>query len=233
MLCEMLSCESDIEVLDTASDPYVAREKIKRLNPDVLTLDVEMPRMDGLSFLEKIMTLRPMPVVMVSTLTGKGTETAIAALQMGAVECLSKPVAHSVYELQSFSRELSTKIRTAAAARIHARSSNSKPRRIVPHAPLRLAPEAPKLIAIGASTGGVEALTEVLSALPEQCPPIVVAQHMPPVFTQSFANRLSTLCALEVREANDRMPCRSGLAIIAPGGSILRSLVMDLNLSAK
>ena len=169
MLCEMLSREPDIEVLDTASDPYAAREKIKRLNPDVLTLDVEMPKMDGLSFLEKIMTLRPMPVVMVSTLTGKGTETAIAALQLGAVECLGKPAAHTADELQSFAKELGIKIRTAAAARIHARS-DPKPRRIISQVPLRLSPHAPKLIAIGASTGGVEALTEVLPALPEAMP---------------------------------------------------------------
>jgi two-component system chemotaxis response regulator CheB len=223
MLCEMLSHEPDIEVLDTAADPYAAREKIKRLNPDVLTLDVEMPRMDGLSFLEKIMTLRPMPVVMVSTLTGKGTETAIAALQMGAVECLSKPVAHTTEELQSFSRELGTKVRTAATARIHARSDR-KPRRTLSHASLRLAPHAPRLIAIGASTGGVEALTEVLPALPEQCPPIVVAQHMPPVFTQSFANRLSAISAVEVMEATEGMPCRSGLVVIAPGGRHLEIL---------
>ena len=220
MFCDMLSSEPDIEVLDTASDPYDARDKIKLLNPDVLTLDVEMPKMDGLSFLKNIMALRPTPVVMVSTLTGKGTETAIAALQLGAVECLGKPLAHTAGELQIFARELGVKIRTAAAARMQVRSV-PKPRRIS-GAPLRPSPYAPRLIAIGASTGGVEALTELLPALPAQCPAIVLTQHMPPVFTQSFANRLSTICAIEVREARDRMPCLPGYAVIAPGGRHLR-----------
>lgn len=221
MFCEILAAEPDFDVLDTASDPFDAREKIKRLNPDVITLDVEMPKMDGLSFLKKIMALHPMPVVMVSTLTGKGTETAIASLQLGAVECVGKPQVQTNEELQSFAQELCTKIRTAASAHVHARAE-PKPRRVLASA--ALAPNAPKLIAIGASTGGVEALTEVLSSLPAHCPPIVITQHMPPVFTQSFANRLSTISALEVKEAKDRMPCRQGLAIIAPGGTQLRIL---------
>jgi two-component system chemotaxis response regulator CheB len=223
MICEMLAAEVDIEVLGTAFDPFDAREKIKRLNPNVLTLDVEMPKMDGLSFLSKIMSLRPMPVVMVSTLTGKGTETAIAALQMGAVECLGKPLAQSNEELQAFAHELATKIRIAAASTVRVRPQ-LQPRQA--RTTLRPAALAPKLIAIGASTGGVEALTEVLPALPSQCPPIVVTQHMPPIFTQSFANRLSAMSAIEVKEAKDKMLCRSGLAIIAPGGKHLKILRM-------
>lgn len=216
MLRELLSNEPDIEVLDTAEDPFDAREKIKKLNPDVLTLDVEMPKMDGLSFLEKIMSLRPMPVVMVSTLTGKGTDTAIAALQIGAVECIAKPNVNSDDELQAFASELTTKIRTAANSRMQSR----RPVRVREESgkPFKLRKDAPAFIAIGASTGGVEALSEVLTHLPKATPPIVITQHMPPGFTASFARRLSGLCALRMVEGTDRMKLEPGLAILAPGG---------------
>ncbi|MDX1975546.1 MAG: chemotaxis response regulator protein-glutamate methylesterase [Rickettsiales bacterium] len=216
MLRELLSAEPDIEVLDTAEDPFDAREKIKKLNPDVLTLDVEMPKMDGLSFLEKIMTLRPMPVVMVSTLTGKGTDTAIAALQIGAVECIAKPNVNSEAELQVFARELSAKIRIAAGSQMQARrpvrvrDANAKI--------YKLRKDAPDFIAIGASTGGVEALSEVLTHLPKETPPIVITQHMPAGFTASFARRLSGLCAVRMIEGVDRMKLEHGVTIIAPGG---------------
>lgn len=220
MLSSMLSADPGIEVLDTASDPYDAREKIKKLNPDVLTLDIEMPKMDGLSFLEKIMTLRPIPVIMVSTLTGKGTEAAIAALQIGAVECLAKPSAHSPSELNAFAQELCAKVRMAASAKLRPQSS-TKPAHAALTGALLPAPRAPKLIAIGSSTGGVEALTAVLPHLSAKCPPIVITQHMPPVFTASFAKRLDGICAMEVREAADRVPLLSGLACIAPGGKHL------------
>ncbi len=222
LLSSLLAPYPDIEVVGSAFDPYDAREKIKDLAPDVLTLDVEMPRMDGLAFLEKIMTLRPMPVVMVSTLTGKGTDTAIAALQLGAVECLAKPHMHHEDELEAFSILLVEKIRIAAAAKVMAR----KPLPVQAILPKRGNPSmhAPKIIAIGASTGGVEALTEVLIHLPKNMPPIVITQHMPPVFTQSFAGRLNNLCALEVMEATDRQVVKAGQAVIAAGGRHLEMI---------
>jgi len=216
MLTGMLASQPDVEVVGAAHDPYDAREKIKALLPDVVTLDVEMPKMDGLSFLEKLMALHPMPVVMVSTLTGKGTETAIAAMQLGAVDCLAKPTATSDEQLAQFSNELARMTRMAAAANIRPRRQQPS---MVPAAPFKLGRNAPKLIAIGASTGGVEALTEVLTHLPKALPPIVITQHMPPVFTASFAKRLSTLCALRIEEAVDKMPLAGGVAIIAPGGT--------------
>lgn len=215
MLCGIIGAQPDMEVVDAAQDPFDAREKIKRHNPDVLTLDVEMPKMDGLSFLEKIMTLRPMPVIMVSTLTGKGTETAIAALQIGAVECIAKPLAHNDAELAEFAAVLTEKIRIASVSRIRPYSATTrkqdKNRRT-------LSAQAPRFIAIGSSTGGVEAVTEVLCGLPANMPPIVITQHMPPVFTASFARRLSTLCELKVEEGKEQAPLESGKAYIAPGG---------------
>jgi two-component system chemotaxis response regulator CheB len=219
LLSELLRPYPDIEVVGSACDPYEAREKIKDLSPDVLTLDVEMPRMDGLAFLEKIMTLRPMPVIMVSTLTGKGTDTAIAALQLGAVDCLAKPTMHNEAQLKAFSIALIEKIRIAAAAKVSPRKAVSAR----PPAPKRGNPSmhAPKIIAIGASTGGVEALTEVLTHLPKNTPPIAVTQHMPPVFTASFAARLNGLCALEVTEAADGQVIKAGQAVIAAGGKHL------------
>jgi two-component system chemotaxis response regulator CheB len=211
----MLSAQADLEVVGAAQDPYDARDKIKALLPDVMTLDVEMPKMDGLSFLEKVMALHPMPVIMVSTLTGKGTDTAIEALQLGAVDCLAKPTATSDSELALFSASLSAMIRMAAKANIRPRRQAAAIRQ---GAEFKLGKGAPKIIAIGASTGGVEALTEVLTHLPKEMPPIVITQHMPAVFTTSFAKRLSTICNLRVEEAEDRMPLRSGMAVIAPGG---------------
>lgn len=219
LLSELLSTQPDINVVGTAEDPFDAREKIKQLSPDVLTLDVEMPRMDGIAFLEKIMALRPMPVVMVSTLTGKGTDTAIAALERGAVECIAKPTAHTQADLEAFSRELSDKIRTAARARV--RASKPAPVRLaerVPSTALKRVKHAPALIAIGASTGGVEALAEVLRPLPANMPPIVVTQHMPAGFTASFAKRLNLSCALNIREGTHQMKLESGTVTIAPGG---------------
>jgi len=216
MLTELLAHEPDITVVGTAIDPYDAREKIKLLNPDVLTLDVEMPKMDGISFLERIMTLRPMPVVMVSTLTGKGTDIAVAALQIGAVECIAKPTARSEEELNNFSRELCYKIRTAAASRVRAYKQPVTRVKSVP--PFRARKDAPAFIAIGASTGGVESLTEVLVHLPKETPPIVISQHMPAGFTASFAKRVSALCEINMQEAVDKMPLQMGVAIIAPGG---------------
>lgn len=215
LLTQLLSAQPDMKVVGTAEDPFDAREKIKQLKPDVLTLDVEMPKMDGLSFLEKIMALRPMPVVMVSTLTGKGTDIAVAALALGAVECIAKPIAYTQADLESFARELSDKIRIAAGARIRARQATNP---VVASKPSKPKPNAPMLIAIGASTGGVEALGEVITQLPNNMPPIVITQHMPAGFTSSFAKRLSGLCELGVVEGSDRMKLQTGLVVIAPGG---------------
>lgn len=215
MLRDIINAQPDMEVIDMAYDPFDAREKIKAHSPDVLTLDVEMPRMDGLVFLGKIMTLRPMPVIMVSTLTGKGTETAIAALQIGAVECIAKPVAQTDAELQGFSDALTEKIRIASVSKIRAGRPAVKPT-IQPKR--KMSSTAPQFIAIGSSTGGVEAVTEVICGLPAEVPPIVITQHMPPVFTASFAKRLGGLCALQVLEAQDRMWLEPGVVLIAPGG---------------
>lgn len=224
---EVLNAQPGIEVVATAHDPYDAREKIKHHHPDVLTLDVEMPKMDGLSFLEKIMTLRPMPVVMVSTLTGKGTDTAIAALALGAVECIAKPNIHSQQELDLFARALADKIHTARQAKI--RQIVAKPVQgnfatgvMRSGKSLTIRPDAPTLIAIGASTGGVEALGAIIPYLPATMPPIVITQHMPAGFTASFAQRLNGLSALNVVEASDGLVLASGVAAIAPGGRQLQ-----------
>jgi two-component system, chemotaxis family, protein-glutamate methylesterase/glutaminase len=223
MLTEMLSVDSEIKVVATAFDPFDAREKIKEFNPDVLTLDVEMPKMDGITFLEKIMSLRPMPVIMISTLTGKGTDIAIQALQIGAVECIGKPVENTPEALKNFSDELCATVKKAAAARHNLnRVRSSKPVRQVNSVARKLSAKAPKLIAIGASTGGVETLTEILPYLPNNCPPIVITQHMPPVFTASFAKRLSTLCSFPIYEATEGMILKVGMACIAAGGSQLK-----------
>ncbi|NBX74566.1 MAG: chemotaxis response regulator protein-glutamate methylesterase [Alphaproteobacteria bacterium] len=219
LLTKIIAEQPDMRVAGHAVDPFDAREKIKQLNPDVVTLDVEMPGMDGLSFLEKIMTLRPMPVVMVSTLTARGTETAIAALQIGAIDCLGKPVSHQPDELDVFANQVTSKIRAAAGARLQLA------RRFAPatsHAPRALRPDAPKVLAFGASTGGVEALTAILRELPGNCPPMVITQHMPPLFTASFAARLSKICAFSVREAQHGELLKSGDALIAPGGLQMR-----------
>lgn len=218
LFADILAAQPDIEVAGTADDPYDAREKIKRLTPDVLTLDVEMPKMDGIAFLEKIMTLRPMPVVMVSTLTQKGAEITLQALALGAVDCLAKPGERLADgSLDGFSAALCEKVRSAAVARM----GRVVKRPATPLPPLPK-PSAVKLIAIGSSTGGVEALHALLPRLPENMPPILIAQHMPPGFTASFAARLNGACRMEVCEAEEGMPLRPGLACVAPGGRHLR-----------
>ncbi len=234
MLTEMLASDPSIKVIGTASDPMDAREKIKLLNPDVLTLDVEMPKMDGLTFLEKIMSLRPMPVIMISTLSGKGTDVAIRALQIGAVECIAKPTQNTQAALAEFSRELCYKVKQAAGARINLRTTQAKQQFASGRDKARrLLPSAPKLIAIGASTGGVETLTEILPYLPPNCPPIVITQHMPPVFTASFASRISAMCAFPVYEAAQGMELKGGMACIAAGATHLKIINKAGKLSCK
>ena len=221
MFAEMLSSAPDIQVLGTASDPYDAREKIKKLNPDVLTLDIEMPKMDGLSFLEKIMALRPMPVIMASTLTQKGADTTIRALEMGAFDTISKPVfQQNRNTLGNLQDELITKVRAAAQASMNSRNtlrhSAAAPAVLPFHPP---GGKSRHIIAIGSSTGGVEALRDIFVRLPANTPPIVITQHMPESFTKSFAARLDSLSQVTVSEAANHDRLKQGHAYIAPGGN--------------
>ena len=213
MLSEILASDRDIEVVGTAADPLLAREKIKRLAPDVITLDVEMPRMDGLDFLEKLMRLRPMPVVMVSSLTGQGSEITLRALELGAVDFVTKPQLGIREGMLAYSELIAEKIRTAAKARLSKRSTGPAPE-ILSHTPLL---SSEKLIAIGSSTGGTEAIRHVLQPLPPTCPALMITQHMPPGFTRSFADRLNKLCQITVKEAEDGERVLPGHAYIAPG----------------
>lgn len=224
MLTEILNSAPDMEVVGAAADPLQARELIKALDPDVLTLDVEMPHMNGLEFLERLMRLRPMPVVMISTLTREGSETTLQALEMGAVDYMSKPTSQGGSGLMNYAHDICEKVRAASHARVGRTA-----------APLQaggakaghgLQPLGPailsrRLIAIGASTGGTEAIREVLTRLPAECPPIVMVQHMPEMFTGSFAKRLDGLCAMHVKEAEDGEKVVPGTAYLAPGHSHL------------
>lgn len=222
LLSQIIGGVPDIEVVGSAPDPLAAREMIKALNPDVLTLDVEMPRMDGLEFLNRLMRLRPMPVVMVSSLTAKGSEVTLQALETGAVDFVAKPRADSEAALQAYGEEIREKIRAAYDARN---------RLAAPRAVSAKAPTAPPsngfsqrllnshVVAIGASTGGTEAIREVLTRLPAAMPPIVMVQHMPETFTPSFAARLDSLSALRVLEAKGGERLKPGTAYLAPGHS--------------
>jgi len=213
LLTAALRRDPEIEVVGSAADPLEAREAIKRLNPDVITLDVEMPNMNGLEFLEKIMRLRPMPVVMVSTLTQKGAETTVAALEMGAVDAIGKPMDGTPAAV-AFA-ELGEKVKAAARSRPRARGDIPPP---APAASADYRPDPNLVLAIGASTGGVEALLTILQGFPANCPATVITQHMPATFTKSFAARLDKVCAPTVAEAEDGAPVKPGHIYIAPGG---------------
>jgi len=208
LISASLSADPELEVVGEAGDPLQAREAIKALNPDVITLDVEMPNMNGLDFLERIMRLRPMPVVMVSTLTSRGAEATLAALELGAVECVEKPGGADPI---GFSR-LAEKVKIAARARVRARVARVEP------APTDTFAPADKIVAIGSSTGGVEALLNIVQRLPENCCPTVITQHMPASFTKSFAERLNRASAATVSEARDGDPLVPGRVYVAPGG---------------
>ncbi len=223
VLADTLSREPDIEVVGVAPDAYVAREKILSLKPDVITLDIEMPRMDGVTFLKRLMHFHPMPVVIISSLGQASCEHAMEALRAGAVEVLAKP--GGPYSVGDLRQELGHRIRAAVQARV--RTAPSHPAadptraRIVPFEKGL----ASAVIAIGASTGGTEAVADILTRMPENSPGILVVQHIPPTFSGSFAKRLDRTCAMEVREARDGDDCVAGLALIAPGNhhmSLLR-----------
>lgn len=219
VLTEIINSEPDMMVVDTATDPLEAREKIKKLNPDVLTLDVEMPKMDGITFLRNLMRLRPMPVIMVSTLTEAGAEISLEALAIGAVDCVAKPTANGT-RMDEIQEELTNKIRAAAGASISTieKISTRQPLKKAEPKPPDYRAKSNYLIAIGASTGGTEAIKEVLIDMPENSPPIVIAQHIPPNFSASYATRMNSLCAIRVHEAQNGEPIEGGHAYIAPGG---------------
>ena len=213
-LTKELSRDPEIEVVGTAPDPYVARDKIVQLKPDVLTLDIEMPRMDGITFLKKLMHYFPLPVIVVSSLTAKGSELALEALASGAVEVMNKTGA--AYSVGDMSVQLIDKIKAAARVDVQRhveRSAVQKP----PGTRLAMTKTTNKVVAIGASTGGTQALQAVLSALPATAPGTVIVQHMPENFTRAFAERLNSICAMEVKEAQDGDSVSPGRVLIAPG----------------
>lgn len=217
LLTALIDAQADLEVAGVAPDPFEARERIKLLKPDVLTLDVEMPRMDGITFLGNLMRLRPMPVVMVSSLTEVNAEITLRALELGAVDFVTKPKGDGSTDLATFGMQLCERIRSAARADI-------KP--AVP--PVRRPAPPPMqfreggLIALGASTGGTEAIKEILVRLPTNCPPVVIVQHMPEMFTRMFAKRLDDLCDLTVTEGTDGEALHNGHVYVAPGNWHMR-----------
>jgi two-component system chemotaxis response regulator CheB len=231
LLSEMLGQDRGIEVIGTAADPYQAREKIKALNPDVLTLDVEMPRMDGLTFLSNLMRLRPMPVLMVSSLTEKGADTTLRALELGAVDFVTKPKTDLAHTLADYAKEIVEKVKMVAQARVRPLASAPAPsaleRAVDPKLPAdavlarttgpRHFKTTGKIIALGASTGGTEAIKAVLTRLPVDTPGVVISQHIPEAFSAPFARRMDSVSAMTVIEARDGQQILPGHVYIAPG----------------
>lgn len=219
-----LSRDSEIEIVGTAPDPYIARDKIVELDPDVVTLDIEMPRMDGITFLRKLMKHYPIPVIIISSVAGQGSKAALDALSYGAVDVMCKPT--SAYSIGDLSIELIDKIKSAAllkgTSKFGPRAQDDMPTSSSIAKPLavsrKLTPKSGRIIAIGASTGGTQALQSILTELPPDTPPIVIVQHMPEHFTKLFADRLNELCRIEVKEAEDGDIACPGRALIAPGG---------------
>jgi two-component system, chemotaxis family, protein-glutamate methylesterase/glutaminase len=215
LLAEIINQQPDMQCVGAAADPLVAREMIRELNPDVITLDVEMPRMDGIDFLDKLMRLRPMPVVMVSTLTERGANVTLRALELGAIDFVAKPKIGIADGLRLLAADITDKIRIAACAKVGKPvKATAAPAESTPLG--RLSTE--KIIFIGASTGGTEATKQVLVNLPADCPAVMITQHMPPGFTKSYAERLNGLCKIGVSEAVDGERVLPGHAYIAPGG---------------
>lgn len=226
VLVVLLSRDSDIEVVGSAPDPYIARDKIKALNPDVVTLDVEMPKMDGLTFLEKLMRGHPIPVVMVSSLTEAGCQTTLRALELGAVDFITKPKIDLREGMEEVAQDLIDKIKAAAHARVKGGTdpvkrippSDAKGARCMSSTSLgAMIKTTDTIIAIGASTGGTEAVKEILMMLPPNTPPILITQHMPERFTKTWADRMNSLCQISVKEAEDGDSVLPGHALIAPG----------------
>jgi two-component system chemotaxis response regulator CheB len=220
ILTETLSDMPDIEVAGTAPDPYVARDKILALNPDIVTLDIEMPRMDGLTFLKKLMRHHPMPVIIISSLAQNSCQIALEALRQGAVEVIAKP--SGPYSVGDLKATIAAKIRAASVAKLQNRTASAP----LPEVPPALkktaelvssATGSTKIVAIGASTGGTEAIATVLAGLPSDSPPVLIAQHIPPVFSRAFADRMNQSCAMAVKEAVDGDLVRPGMALVAPG----------------
>jgi two-component system chemotaxis response regulator CheB len=224
LLTEIINRQPDMVCVGAANDPLIAREMIRELNPDVLTLDVEMPRMDGIDFLGRLMRLRPMPVLMVSTLTARGAEVTLRALELGAIDYVAKPRIGLASGLKDLAGEIVEKVRVAAVAKFHRvpavvrGGAVSGPVSIKPKPSLLGRISTEKLICIGASTGGTEAIREILVSMPADAPGIVITQHMPPGFTTSFAARLNGLCSITVKEASHGERILPGHAYIAPGG---------------
>lgn len=217
ILTRELEKDPSISVVGAAPDPYIAREKIVRLRPDVITLDIEMPRMDGITFLEKLMRHHPLPVVVVSSLTPQGSETALRALELGAVEVMTKP--GGAYSVEEITLQLIDRIKAAAQADLSALGASRAGRAPEAEPPRRLSMlrTTEKIVAVGASTGGTEAIREAITLFPAGGPGTVIVQHMPEGFTRSFAQRMNEMCAMEVREARDGDAVRTGVILIAPG----------------
>ena len=226
VVTEMINEAPDMEVVGEAADPFEAREKIKELSPDVITLDVEMPKMDGITFLKNLMRLRPMPVVMLSTLTAEGAPVTLEALEVGAVDFLEKPRLNVTAELPKYASQLHEKIRAAASAKVTKYDPDAKKPTDRQHALARnwdnLNFQLNKIVAIGASTGGTEAIKEVITKLPKHFPPIVITQHIPPVFSTTFAKRLDNSSAMTVYEAEDGQKVEQGCVYLAPGDDHMR-----------
>lgn len=216
VLQEIFSTDPEIHVVGTAADPFIARDKIKTLNPDVITLDVEMPRMDGITFLRNLMRLRPMPVVMISTLTQQGAPTTLEALELGAVDYVGKPTDHPE-RIAQYADLILEKVKTAAKANMQRLEKQANRAPLVVERPAKLGKQSEYIIAIGASTGGTEAVREVLMGMPQDSPPIVITQHIPPVFSTSFAMRMDRCCDLTVHEAAHGDKLLAGHVYIAPG----------------
>lgn len=223
VLATLLSKDPEIEVVGSAPDPYIAREKIKSLNPDVITLDVEMPKMDGLTFLEKLMHGHPMPVVMVSSLTEAGCQTTLRALELGAVDFITKPKIDLREGMEEVAQDLISKVKAAAQAKVRSKGGGGRGEaepqasRVLSLTSSSMIKTTDTIIAIGASTGGTEAVKEVLMALPPNTPPVLITQHMPERFTKTWADRMNTLCCISVKEAEDGDSVLPGHALVAPG----------------
>lgn len=234
LLREILSKDSAIEVVGTAADPLIARDKIKQLSPDVLTLDIEMPKMDGITFLKNLMRLRPMPVIMISTLTEAGADVTLEALEIGAVDFIPKPKVDVVEKIQDYSADIINKIKIASVARVRTFRDN-----VIPTVNEKLSADAilakgstkflrttEKIIAIGSSTGGTEAIKEILIRMPATAPAIVISQHIPEAFSNPFSKRMNACSAMTVYEAKDGQQILPGHVYIAPGS---RHLIVERN----